>query len=290
MSLRLDTALRQYVVEHAKPERCDLKRIGYAQDRLIEFFGAERDVETIKRSDIRAYRAHRLGMGVTDSTVRRELVVLRAALEHAAEEERIQAVPAIKLPPESPPRQRWFTEEEATKIMEQPMSERARLFLYMGFGTGARKTAIVTVPVGRVDLAKGLIDFRDPEMKVTKKKRVQTKIVEWLASHVAAACKGKKPTDYLLGGSPESPLPDIGPEIKRIFKSAGVDEKGVRCHALRRTFVIWSFQAGAKPIEVSAATGDSMATLERSYVTINATQAGGAVSRIQNPEGSTNGK
>lgn len=281
---RLDSCLTFYVQEHARPERCDLKRIGYATDRLIEFFGKDRDVESIKRADVRAYRTWRLNAGVTDSTIRRELVVLRTAMNHAAEEERIQVVPVIKLPPEGAPRERWLTEDEAMKVMEQPMSDRARLFLYIAFGTGARKSAIETLTVGRIEVAKGLMDFRDPTRKVSKKRRVQTKIVDWLSVHIARACEGKRPDQYLLGGSPGAPLPSVGSEIKRIFRKAGIDEKGVAAHSLRRTFVVWALANGSKLIEVSAATGDSVATLERHYITTNALHAGGAVNAIKDPD------
>lgn len=278
--IELKPALTSYIVEYARPERCDLKRIGFAGDRLMEFFGAERDIESLTRHDIRGYRAKRLTDGVTDSTIRRELVVLRRVVGHAEEEERISVVPAIKLPPESAPRERWFTEDEAKKIMEQPMSKRLHIFLHIAFGTGARMDAIETLEVGRVDLDGDFIDFRDPRRKISKKRRVKTSIVDWLKPVLAEACAGKAPTDLVMG-----PGSSIGPEFKRVLAKAGISEKGVRCHSIRRSFIMWSLVSGAKLLEVAAAVGDSLTTLERSYISINATQARGATSTITNPTG-----
>lgn len=279
MTYTLQSCLRDHIVEHIKPARGDTRRPGIAGDRLMEFFGAERDAATFTRKDGRDYRAKRLRDGVTDSTIRRELGVLMKALRHAAEEERIKAVPVIKLPPESPPRVRWFTEDEVVKLLEQPMSARARLYIYLALGTGARREAITTVPVKRVDLVNAFIDYRDPKKPVTKKKRVKVKIVGWLLPILTTALAGKKPDDLVIGEGG-----DVTQEVKKLLRRIGIDEKGISCHAMRRTFVCWSFLNGAKPAEVSAAIGDSMATLERNYFNVFPEHSRGAVEAIKSPE------
>lgn len=283
MTYRLKDCLRDYIVEKLKPQRSDCARAQFAADALIEFFGADRDVMTLTRKDGRAYRAHRLRQGVNDSTIRRELGVLKAALNFAAEEEKIAAVPVFKLPPETAARERWFTEDEVIKLMEQPMDERTRLFIYVAVGTGARREAITTLPVKRVDLVNGYIDFRDPrmpEIAAKRKKRVKTAMNEWLKPIIAKAVAGKKPDDLVIGegGDPSR-------VVKKLLRAIGIDEKGISSHAFRRTFSTWALLNGAKPAEVSAATGDRIETLERSYVKLFPQHTAGATGAIRNPTG-----
>lgn len=279
MSLRLDTCLRHFQLEYGIPEGIDVRRVRFASDRLIEFFEGDRDVQSLKRRDIKAYRAKRLKDGVTDSTIRRELGVLRRALDHAAEEERIDVVVAVKLPPDGQPRERWFSEDEMVKIMEQIMSARLRIAISLAIGTGARRGAIQDLTVGRVDFKGGYIDYRNPKLKLTKKRRMKVKIVDWLKPILERACDGKKPDDVVIG-----PGANISVEFKKILKSIGIDEKGVSIHSVRRTFICWAFLNGATPAAVSAASGDTMQTLERSYVKFFPEHSAGAVNSISNPE------
>lgn len=279
MILSLKSCLDDYVIDYARPERCDLGRIGFAQTRLIEFFGADLDVATLRSRDGRKYRAHRLSQNVSDSTIRREMGVLLRSMRFAAEEEKLDAVPFMKLPPESPARERWLTEAEVGAVMAVPMGPRERLFLYISFSTGARMTAVATVPRKNVDLVNGYIDFRDPALKVTRKRRVKVKISSILLPILeeAMALPGQ-PDDPVIGrGGP------IGPHIKRIFKRAGIDEKGVRCHAARRTFVTWALLNGEAIARVAAAVGDNPTTLERNYCNVLPQHTGGAVEAATTP-------
>lgn len=284
MTLTLKRCLSDYIVEILKPARADTKRAGYAGDRLMEFFGADRELATIGRKDGRDYRAKRLRDGVTDSTIRREMGVLMRAWRHAAEEERIDIVPVMKLPPEGQKRERWFSEDEVVALMEQDMSERCRNFLYLAIGTGARKTAILTLPVKRclgLTTSEPIIDFRDPKMPVTKKRRVRIKIADWLLPRLKVMCAGKKPDDLVIGtNGPDN----VYREVKRHLKAVGIDEHGVACHSFRRTFIMWALMNGAKLVEVAAAVGDTVATMEKNYIATTAQQSQGAISVIPNPE------
>lgn len=279
--------LTDYLCQHLRPQGSDVVRAQYAADRLIEFFEGDTDVETLNmRRGARDYRAKRLRMGVNDATIRRELGLLKAALNFAAEEERIAAVPVFKLPPDTAPRERWLTEDEVVKLMEQPMSDRARLFIYLAVGTGARREAIVTLPVRRVDLKDGYIDFRDPKRTVSKKKRVKTTInKKWLLPLLVKACEGKGPDDLVIG---EGDCASVSREVKKLLRAIGIDEKGISVHSFRRTFVVWSLTNGASSASVSAATGDRIETLERSYVKYFPSHTAGAVNAIPPPKGTSN--
>ena len=291
MTYTIKRCLDDFIVEKLKPQHADIGRAQYAADRLLEFFDPKRDVATLTPKDIRAYRAKRLRDGVSDSTIRRELGVLKSACNFAAEEEKIEAVPVWKLPPEGVPREVWFSEDQVEKILEQPMSDTMRLAIYLALGTGARREAIVTLPVGRVDLAGGFVDFRDPRKPVTRKRRVKTKASAWLLPLLAKACAGKSPSELVIGGNPKTPkhnMRRISDEFSRTLKALDLYEKGVGLHSLRKTFINWAFLNGAKSAEVSAATGDNIATLEKHYVRMTAQHTAGATGAIPDPTKGSN--
>lgn len=282
----LKSCLNDYIVEHLRPNGSDVRRPTFAVTNLCAFFGDDRDVNTLTKKDERNYRAARLADGASDSTIRREMGFAMAAFNFAADEERIAHVPAWKLPPESAARERWFTEDEMVKLMEQPMSDRARLFISIALGTGARREAITTLPVKRVDFVNGYIDFRDPKqapVRAKRKRRVKTKMNDWLRPIMERACAGKKPNDLVIGeGS------DPSRAVKVLLRKIGIEEKGIAGHAFRRTFTMWAFLNGAKLAEVSAATGDTMQTLEKSYMKLLPAHTAGAVNAINNPTGEKN--
>jgi integrase len=274
----IKSCLDDYMIEDARPNGVGLRRVLIAQGHLQKFLGEDREVVSLKRRDIRDYRAHRLAAGVVDSTVRRELGVLSKACAHAVNEERIDVMPVIPLPPDGEPRERWFTEDEVQRILSEPMSDVCRVYIYLALFTGARLGACCDLQVGRVDFVNGYIDFRVPGARVTKKRRVKTKMNDYLRTILKPRLDGMKPSDYVLGGA----TPDqIGPQVAKVFERAGVKAPGVRCHVFRRTFVNWAFLGGAKPAEVSAATGDTIATLEKSYFKVFPQHTAGAVDAIK---------
>lgn len=276
MMVRLTECLDSYAVEHLKPERCDTRRFVFAQKKLEAFFGADRDIATLRFKDGRAYRAHRLAEGATDSTIRRELGALRAALKHACREERVAAVPEIDMPPEGAARERWFTEAEITKILAQSMSAEARLWLIIAMATGARLSAITGLTWDRVDLERGFIDFREPGRKETKKRRVKVAIASYLRPTLEAIPLDERHGRLIKCGN-------IGKQVKRVLARAGIEEKGVGCHSFRRTFVTWALLNGEPLARVAGAIGDNPSTIEKHYLRVFPHHTGGAVEAATTP-------
>lgn len=285
-ALTLHRAFSDYAVEYAKPNGVGLKRIVIAQKHAEEFFGVERDLVTqpLKRKDFRDYRARRLAAGVADSTIRRELGVFYQVCAHAVAEERLDYMPAFLIPPEGSPRERWFTEPEVLRILEQEMSPECRLFILIALFTGARLAAIIELTVERINFTLGTIDFRVPGARVTKKRRVETKLANELRPVLEAWCPKAKPMLVAPGKWERRVVgrtaDQISAEIAKVFQAAGVKAPGVRCHCFRRTFTMWAFLNGATPIQVSAATGDTITTLQKSYVKLFPEHAAGAVNAI----------
>ena len=63
------------------------------------------------------------------STIRRELSILRAAINHAYRHGRITRPVPVTLPPKPDPRNRWLTRQEVAKIIRVARTRKARLYL-----------------------------------------------------------------------------------------------------------------------------------------------------------------
>lgn len=274
----IHSSLRDYQVEHCKPNGIPCKRIGYAAERLCKGIGRDKDVTRLKRADIRSYRAQRLTDGVTDSTVRRELGVLSAALHHAAKEERIAAVPLVELPPEGEPRRRALTQEEVSRLVAHPMSLRCRTFVLIALATGARAGAIEELKWSQVDLARGIIDFRVAGARKTKKRRAVVPIADFLTP-VLTDLKAKATHDFVLDRGRS-----IYFDVRKALAGIGIKEKGVACHVFRKTFATLAIQSGVELSKVAAALGDTTATTEKNYVHLLPHALMGAVNAAQ-PKG-----
>ena len=113
--------------------------------------------------------------GRSKGTVRRELGVLRAAINYAHKCGRITRPVAVELPERPEPRDRWLTRKEAAQLIRAARTPQARLymplFILLGLYTGRRKEAILSLRWPQVDLEAGSIDFEPPGRKRTNKKR-----------------------------------------------------------------------------------------------------------------------
>jgi integrase len=133
-----------YLLE-AKPSAT--ARAAYAVPPLMDFFG-EGKVDYVTKTKCKRYaqtRARSMG------TVRRELGVLRAAINVAFGEGRITRKVAVWLPERPQARDRWLTRDEAANLIRATKTPQARLylplFILLGIYTGRRKEAILSLPL-----------------------------------------------------------------------------------------------------------------------------------------------
>jgi hypothetical protein len=86
----LEMTFQHYIDEHARPKGCYVPRIETSAANLCASTAKTSDPTTLKRADHRAYTEHRKAQGVCSATVRRELAMMSAALNHAHREERFR--------------------------------------------------------------------------------------------------------------------------------------------------------------------------------------------------------
>jgi integrase len=268
-TLTIARAFHWYVIEHVRPQGQSVRRVEYSAKRIREFFGPDRDVVTqpLVLADYRRYADARIADGVCRASIRRELTMLQAALNHNFAEERLPAaykLPMKKVAPSSAPRRRFLSKDEWARVLEQPMSERLRRALLLLINTGCRSQAGEELTWDRIDLVNGIIDFNVPGRRLTKKRRaiqpisdqLRTLLIEW---------KATAKDDYVIGLGPSGRCTTTYHQAKAAMRAAGIDEFGVARHVCRKSFASWRLQAGRPIAEVAGALGDTVMTTERAY-------------------------
>ena len=172
--------------------------IGVAIGKLVEFFGDNR-LTAITSVSCNAYvrwrtqqvnaRAKKNGKPIKESTARRELVVLGAALRWCWKEGKIDRLIPISLPPQPGPRQRHLNRNEVAALLagalgwdrhgvrhRPKINRHLARFILIGLYTGTRHNAILQlrwVPnteSGWIDLASGVM-YRRASGALDKGKR-----------------------------------------------------------------------------------------------------------------------
>jgi integrase len=254
--------LADYSLEHGE-ETAAPWRIDAALKALVPFWEG-RAVSAVTRETCRAYeRARARSAG----TVRRELGVLRAAINHSHKNGRLTRVVAIHVPDRPESRDRWLTRKEAAALLRAALREpRVRfhlpLFILVGLYSGARKEAILSLRWSQVDLEAGRIDFNTPGARRTNKRRARIPIPARLLEHLRRASRRGTELGFVISENGRR----LG-DIKRGFASACRTAKldGVSPHVLRHTCATWLMQRGVEMWQASGFLGMSRETLERVY-------------------------
>ncbi|MFT8246368.1 tyrosine-type recombinase/integrase [Roseomonas sp. BN140053] len=278
--LSVRQALDDYFTEHVHP-KVDAKQTAEFARRMLEQHFGHMSVASINPGDVRSF-VHRRRTGkltgtrgrlARDPTIRRELGVLVAALNHAVREGRLSRadVPAIPLPDAGEPRETWLREPETERLLaaarRTSTSRRSRIerFVYLAYYTAARKRSLETLEWSQVDLHAGLIHLRKPDSKRTKKRRPTVHIHPRLREVLEAAAAERLPDGS--GGLSPWVLDEPG-SIRTAFESA-VRRAGlasdVTAHVLRHTAATHMLRRGVPIWNVSEALGNSVAMVQRVY-------------------------
>jgi integrase len=276
--------LGDYAGEHG-PDTSAPWRIAAASKSLRVFWQGQA-VSGVTRETCRAYGRAR---GRSAGTVRRELGVLRAAINHAHREGRITRTVAVHLPERPAARDRWLTRSEAARLVAGALGytfacysdvrtrkvcwrmwdrERAYarlhlpLFILIGLYAGARKDAILSLRWTQVDLDAARIDFNAPGGRRTNKRRARIPVTRKLLPHLRRAKRRGSDIGFVVSETGKR----LG-DVKRAFASAcrRAGLTGVSPHVLRHTCATWLMQRGVPMWEAAGFLGMTRETLERVY-------------------------
>lgn len=265
----VDDALNAYLEEHA-PHTARPKDIAYCVLNLAPFFG-ELSVDEVTKAKCQEYSRER--KGVANATIRKDLEILRAALNHDHAEGRCEKNFYVWMPDKPEARQRWLTRQEAAKLIRaarkvcdgmrdkdgEMVMWHLPWFILLSLYSGQRKEAVLSLTWDRVDLERGKINWQYG--KKTNKRRPMQPMPDalWLFMR------------YLrLKTSGEYVLSYRGARIARVTRSlatalklAGIE--GVTTHTLKHTAITWMMQAGTDIWAVAGFTGTSLKTIESTY-------------------------
>ena len=140
--------------------------------------------------------------GCSAGTVRRELGVLRAAINYAFKNGRITRPVTVDLPDRPEPRDRWLTRTEAARLFKAARTPQARLylplFILIAIYTGRRKEAILSLRWPQVDLDRRTINFDLAGRRRTNKRRGIVPIPPRLLPHLERAKRRGTEMGYVL--------------------------------------------------------------------------------------------
>ncbi|WP_421980930.1 site-specific integrase [Roseibium sp.] len=243
------------------PTQKDPARTAYAIEALAPWWG------DLTPDDITIARIHEYQQlrKKSNGTIRRELGVLRAALNHAEIELRLPNPPKIKLPKKPPPRSRWLTEDEANRLWRHAPPHLQR-FILISLYTGRRKRAVLdlrwspSANHGWIDLNRSIISFIGMDETESGKKRGSIAMPKPLLDSAAQWEQDRVPSVIHYKGDP---VKDIKSSFKIACRDAGLSD--VTPHTLKHTAVTWAFQKGMRLEDAADYFATSIETLMEVY-------------------------
>jgi integrase len=204
---------------------------------------------------------------LSDSTVRRELQILKAAMWHDYEHQRLTSVPPVWLPEKGGRRERWLTRSEIAAIIREARAEiktREYLpwFILIAYYTGVRKSAVLGLRWPQVDLERGIINWNEPGKKQTKKRRPIQPMNKKLWRLMIYMRRRGTDMGYVLHIDQQR-IGDVRKGFSGAAARAGIEN--VSPHTLCHTTITHLLQNGVPTWEVAGFVGRTEDTVRREY-------------------------
>jgi len=224
-------------------------------------------VADVYEATCRQYEKHRR---VSKGTLRRELGVLRAAINDEVKSNRLTRGANVWLPDAPEPRDVWLTRREAARLLHSArVLPKARhhlpLMILIALYTARRKEAISALRWHQVNLVNGTIDFRRQGEAETRKKRGKVRIHRKLLGHLrrVKARQNAGDLDFVIQWRGRRAR-DIKKSFARAVELSGI-QKDVTPHTMKHTCITWMLQNGAPIWDVADFTATSVRTIEKVY-------------------------
>lgn len=187
----------------------------------------------VTRDEFLAYHQVQKRAGYSDSTIKTDLELLRACLRRRYG----TSAPSVWIAPASPPRDNWLSKEQAREIVSLADTPHIKLFVILGFATGARAGAILDLTWDRVDFDQGTIDFRPPGRIQTNKRRTVVSMSANAREALTEAFQARLTDNVIEYGG--KPVQSVKKAVQRLSKRAGIPFSP---HTLRHTCAVWMAQ------------------------------------------------
>ncbi len=249
------------------PDTADPARIGYAIKALAPFWGGL-PCSMIVGSNCRAYAKQR---NRASGTVRRELGVLQAAVNHAHKEGRLTSAAKVSLSPHGAPKDRWLTRDEAARLLRElrrnKRTRHAARFLILGLYTGSRPRTVLSTTWSErddgpwVDLEAGIYHRKGRQERQTRKRRGSCRMPGGLVAHLQRWRRAEG-GDFIVEYKGK-PVSDVGKALEAACARAGIER--ITPHTIKHTAITWFFQAGGTMEDAADYFSTSAQTLEAVY-------------------------
>jgi len=190
-----------------------------------------------------------------------ELFELRTTLRMAVKNDWIDKAPYIDIPAKRPPRERFLTRDQARALFDAAKPMHLRLYLLIAMTTGARRGAILGLTWARVDLERGRLDFSDPEMTITKKRRTVVPVSPDVVAALSVALEYAQ-TDHVIEY--------MGKPVQNIVRSFSEAARKAKVpwacpHILKHSVISWLAEDGYSVDKIADLTATHPNTVRRIY-------------------------
>ncbi|PHS74295.1 MAG: hypothetical protein COB59_12235, partial [Rhodospirillaceae bacterium] len=190
------------------------------------------------------------------ASLREELLVLRSILLHSGHDQKIVEVPKPRAP-----RERFLTRVEVQRLLEATKSQHIHTFILIAMTTGHRAGAVLGLTWDRVNFEKGFLDFNDPDMPVTNKKRTTVPVGSGLLTALRDVQQFAQ-TDYVIEYMGK-PCKSIKKAFARSAARAGLSWASP--HVLKHSVISWMAENRYTADQASDLTATDVKTVKRIY-------------------------
>ncbi|WP_316174130.1 MULTISPECIES: site-specific integrase [unclassified Bradyrhizobium] len=263
--------------------------------RLNDYWG-DLTLAGINTPAAKAYVKHRIYEGGGEGGARRDLEVMRAAINHHSRENLHYGNVSLWLPDRGEPRDRWLTRSEVARMIwaayryrevqtihvgrrkgQKVVTERRPLrhvarFLLLGCYTGSRAGTIASASHRQVpghsfvDLERGILYRKAIGKKATKKRQTTAPIPPRLLAHLRRWVRTGIASERFVEFNGR-PIASIKKAFRKVVDLARIDTSigPVVPHTLRHTAATWLMLNGTSIWDAAGYLGMTVEVLERVY-------------------------
>ena len=267
-------------------------RDAYSADRLLEFLGGDRDLLSIRPSDVTKYQEHRLKR-VSASTFNKEIGLLSVAINYANSEWDWGLLNPCQGKRLSEPcgKTIFLSRDNATELIGSIDQKAPHLvdLIVLAVQTGCRRKELLELEWKRVDWSKNEIILERKHTKSAKPRQVPLSplarsVLIRRESVRSAHCPDTPWVFFHLQRGRNTEVGDRIKDVKRAMRSAckRAGLEGVTFHTLRHTCASWLGQmSGVEALTIRDLLGHSSVTMTDRYMHSDHADLHDAVSKLE---------
>lgn len=250
--------MKDYAISNKKTWKNDLSCI---EANLKPFFGKLK-LDLISPQRIEKYKSKRLDMGVTKTTVNRDLALLRKMFNLAIDWGYVSSNPVNKVKFYSEKdglKERILTWEEEHRLLEASPTH-LKPVIVVALNTGMRRGEILNLKWDQIDFEKGLIKVENTKSGKNRYIHINSDLANLLLGLSAQNEDGE-----FVFTNPDTGKPYTDPKraFKKACRIAGIED--LRFHDLRHTFASRLVENGVDLITVKDLLGHSTVKMTERY-------------------------